>query len=110
MLGFQTAVPIYPREIKFEFASLLVDGNVHIIVAGENFKWKCPEFTFGPHDFGFVDHSAHFWIFVFEDLRNQVFIREPSLSEIQMYCPGRLASPSAPVWEWPPTYKHAQLM
>ena len=76
MLGLQAAVPVDAGIVEAEFAVLLVNGYVGVVVAGQKFKGKGAEFRMRADVFDLVDDSADALVLVFEDFGNKVFVGE----------------------------------
>lgn len=68
MLGFQAAVVVYVRVVEAKLAVLLVDGDVCVVVTGEEFKWECAEFAVGADILDLVNDGSDCAVFVLENL------------------------------------------
>lgn len=86
MLGFKAAVVVYARVVEAEFAVLLMNSDVCVVVAGEELEWECAEFAVGANILDFVDDSSDCSVFVLEDLGDQVFIGKVLFAEVEMHC------------------------
>lgn len=84
MLCVETAVPVYAREIKAEFAVLFVLDNIHIRVTSKELVRKRPELALRSHILGLSDHGAKRWVLVQEDLCNKVSPRDELFAEVQL--------------------------
>lgn len=86
MFRLQTAVPVDAGVIKAELAFLLVNGDVGVVVAGEQLEGESTEFRMRADIFDFVDDRADALVLVFEDFGNQVFVGEILFAEVKVDC------------------------
>lgn len=85
VLSLQTAVPVDARVIESELAFLLVLNDVQVVVTSQQLERESTELAVRANIFGLVDNSADGGVLVHENLCNDVFIRQPMRTEVQVH-------------------------
>ena len=82
MFGVEAAVPIDFGVVETEFATFLVNFNIHVWVTSEQLVSEGAVFVLFADFVNFVDYRADGGVFVKEDGGNQVSIREVLVAEV----------------------------
>jgi len=84
MFRLEPTIPVHFRIVKSEYAIPFAVLNLHIILAVENLVLKSSKFGLFANKIYLVDDGSYAGIFVSHNLCNDLFVREVSLSYIQM--------------------------
>ena len=82
MLGVEPAVPVHFGVIEAEPAIFLVDFDIEVGIAGEEFVAEGAVFVCLADFVDFVDDGADGGVLVQEDGGDEVFVREVLLAEV----------------------------
>jgi hypothetical protein len=88
MLGGEPAVPVHFREVEFKCAILLAELDVHVVGSCQDLVFKGAVGVFFADGVELVDDSADGGVLVREDGRDDVFVGEVVVAEVEVG------------WEW----------